>query len=332
MNDLNRGAVSPLAYRCMAGVAGLIGLAGSAIGAWFFGIAIKEQVSAPDVQHVLVATAMLFTLTEMMCFGLVGLLHGDGHKAIRRKLAAAGTVLIVFETLSIFSVQVVVGAGDEAREKSAQHRIVELRLSIERQRQAAAALIESGRVSSQSVIAASRQSGLDAMRRGAEIEGDVMALSSELAKLEASQAPSQASIFGHVGAIALGLLRAVLLSAVGLGMVSLCGVLWNLSRGQSPTKTPPAPAPETRAAIGPQAESVGVPASVPVPADAPVLDRHEAIRAAVMDGTLKPSVRSIQTVHGGSTTTARHHLNRLHDEGVIQDMGTGRGYALVAKN
>ncbi len=332
MNDINQGVVSPWGYRVMAAAAGLIGLAGSAIGAWFFAIAIKQQVSAPEVQHVLVGTAMLFTLTEMMCFGLVGLLHGDDHKAIRRKLAAAGTVLIVFEALSIFSVQVVVGAGDESREKATQHRIVELRLSIERQRQAAAALIESGRVSGQSVIAASRQSGLDAMRRGAEIEGDVLELSAELAKLEASQTPSQASIFGHAGAIVLGLVRAVLLSAVGLGMVSLCGVLWNLSRGQLSTKTPPAPAPETPAAIGSQADSVGVPVPVPTPEPVRVLDRYEAIRAAVLNGSLKPSVRAIQAAHGGSTTTAREHLNRLLDAGLIENQGPGLGYRLAAKN
>lgn len=322
------GPVSPVAFRWMAGAAGLIGLAGSGIGAWFFAIAIREQVSDPSVQHVLVATAMLFTLTEMLVFGLAGILHGGEHKAMRRKLVAAGCLLVCFEAVSIFGAQIVVNAGDDARMQASQTRIAELRVSIARQREAAAALVESGRVSGQSVIAASRQSGLDAMRRGADIEADVLTLSTELAKLEAAQAPSQASIFGKAGAVVLGLVRAVLLSGVGLGMVSLAGVLWHLSRGQAHPEPDPAPAPETLATAGLQPVAGSVPDPVPGCKPAPVPDRYEQVRAGVMAGTLKPSVRSLQAAFGGSTTTAREHLNRLHDEGLIQDMGPGRGYCL----
>ena len=324
------GPVSPVAFRWMAGAAGLIGLAGSCIGAWFFSIAIREQVSDPSVQHVLVATALLFTLTEMLVFGLAGLLHGGEHKAMRLKLVAAGCVLVLFEAVSIFGAQVVVGAADDARMQANQTRIAELRVSIHRQRQASAALVESGRVSGQSVIAASRQSGLDAMRQGADIEAKVLALSAELAKLEAAQAPSQASIFGRAGAVILGLVRAVLLSGVGLGMVSLAGVLWHLSRGQAHNKPDPAPAPETLATAGPQPVVGSVPVSVPEPKPAAVLDRYEQVKAGVMAGTLKPSVRSLQAAFGGSTDRAREDLGRLLAEHLIEDRGRGLGYRLAS--
>jgi hypothetical protein len=332
MNDLNRGAVTPLAYRCMAGVAGLIGAAASVVAIRFFMVSVQSQESDPAIRAVLTFTAVLFVVAEVGLFSLAGLLTRAKHKALRTRLVLAGCVLLAFEVASIFGAQVVIAAGDDARAQATQTRITELKATIDRQRKTATALVEAGRVSGQSVIAASRQSGLAALEKASDLETTTLALSSELARLEAAKVPTQTGIFGEVGTVVMGAIRAVLVSGIGLLMFGLAGVLWRVAHDETHPEPEPSPAPETRATIGPQADQVGVPVPVPVLEPVTVLDRYEAIRAAVMNGTLKPSVRAIQAVHGGSTTTARHHLNRLHDEGVIQDMGTGRGYALVAKN
>ena len=332
MNDLNRGAVSPLAYRCMAGVAGLIGAAASVVAIRFFMVSVQSQESDPAIRAVLTFTAVLFVVAEVGLFSLAGLLTRAKHKALRTRLVLAGCVLLAFEVASIFGAQVVIAAGDDARAQATQTRITELKVSIDRQRKTATALVEAGRVSGQSVIAASRQSGLAALEKASDLETTTLALSTELARLEAAKVPTQTGIFGEVGTVVMGAIRAVLVSGIGLLMFGLAGVLWRVAHDETHPEPDPAPAPETRAAIGPQAESVGVPPAVPVPGDAPVLDRHEAIRAAVLDGSLKPSVRAIQAVHGGSTTTARHHLNRLVDAGLIENQGPGLGYRLTAKN
>jgi hypothetical protein len=332
MNDLNRGAVSPLAYRCMAGVAGLIGAAASVVAIRFFMVSVQSQESDPAIRAVLTFTAVLFVVAEVGLFSLAGLLTRAKHKALRTRLVLAGCVLLAFEVASIFGAQVVIAAGDDARAQATQTRITELKASIDRQRKTATALVEAGRVSGQSVIAASRQSGLAALEKASDLETTTLALSTELARLEAAKVPTQTGIFGEVGTVVMGAIRAVLVSGIGLLMFGLAGVLWRVAHDETHLEPEPAPAPETRAAVGPQAESVGVPASVPVPADAPVLDRHEAIRAAVMNGALKPSVRAIQGAHGGGTLAARNDLNRLVDAGLIENQGPGLGYRLTAKN
>ena len=321
--------MSPLAYRCMAGVAGLIGAAASVVAIRFFMVSVQSQESDPAIRAVLTFTAVLFVVAEVGLFSLAGLLTRAKHKALRTRLVLAGCVLLAFEVATIFGAQVVIAAGDDARAQAVQTRITELKATIARQRETATALVEAGRVSGQSVIASSRQSGLSAMEKAADLEAATLALGAELAQLEATKVPTQKGIFGEVGTVVMGAIRAVLVSGIGLLMFGLAGVLWRVAHDETHPEPLPAPAPEIRAAIGPQANPVGVLPAVPVLEPATVLDRYEAIRAAVLDGSLKPSVRAIQAIHGGSTTTARQHLNRLHDEGVIQDMGTGRGYCLV---
>lgn len=63
---------------------------------------------------------------------------------------------------------------------------------------------------------------------------------------------------------------------------------------------------------------------------APVLDRYEQVKAGVMAGTLKPSVRSLQAAFGGSTDRAREDLGRLKAERLIEDRGRGLGYRLAS--
>lgn len=91
--------------------------------------------------------------------------------------------------------------------------------------------------------------------------------------------------------------------------------------------------------------SVPVPPSISVPAvptvreqAQPAIDKHSTppakpstastvrysrIKAAVMTGTLKPSVRSLQEAEGGGTLAARRYLEQLASEGVIERKGQG---------
>lgn len=317
----------------MAVIAVIIGLAASAVAARFFMLAVNAQEVDPSIRWVLTFVAGLFVVSEVAVFTLAGLLDKVRHKSLRGKLVLAGLVLLTFEVLSIYASQVVIASAQDARAQAVETRALELRATIDRQRQTSAALTETGRLSGQSVVASSRASGVAALERAAELDASTLALASELAKLEAVQVPTQSGVFGQAGAVVMGAIRAVLVSSIGLMFFGLAGVLWRMAHEEAHAKPDPAPAAENPADSGPQVHQVGVlvsvPVSVPKAEPAPVLDRYEAIRAAVLDGSLKPSVRAIQAIHGGSTTTARQHLNRLHDEGVIQDMGTGRGYCLV---
>lgn len=338
MNNLNQGAVSPTGFRWMAVIAVIIGLAASAVAARFFMLAVNAQEVDPSIRWVLTFVAGLFVVSEVAVFTLAGLLDKVRHKSLRVKLVLAGLVLLTFEVLSIYASQVVIASAQDARAQAAQTRAIELRTTIDRQRQTSAALTETGRLSGQSVVASSRASGVAALERAAELDASTLALASELAKLEAEQVPTQSGVFGQAGAVVMGAIRAVLVSSIGLMFFGLAGVLWRMAHEEAHTKPDPAPAAENPADSGPQAHEVGVPVSVPVSVPkaktepAPVLDRHEVIRAAVLDGSLKPSVRAIQAVHGGSTTTAREHLGRLLEAGLIENQGPGLGYRLATCN
>lgn len=320
----------------MAVIAVIIGLAASAVAARFFMLAVNAQEVDPSIRWVLTFVAGLFVVSEVAVITLAGLLDKVRHKSLRVKLVLAGLVLLTFEVLSIYASQVVIASAQDARAQAAQTRAIELRTTIDRQRQTSAALTETGRLSGQSVVASSRASGVAALERAAELDASTLALASELAKLEAVQVPTQSGVFGQAGSVVMGAIRAVLVSSIGLMFFGLAGVLWRMAHEEAHTKHDPAPAAGTPADIGPQAHLVGVPVSVPVSVPkaepAPVLDRHEAIRAAVLDGSLKPSVRAIQAVHGGSTTTAREHLNRLLEAGLIENQGPGLGYRLATYN
>jgi hypothetical protein len=55
--------------------------------------------------------------------------------------------------------------------------------------------------------------------------------------------------------------------------------------------------------------------------------RFKRIKAAVKAGTMKPSIRGIQAVEGGSQYVVMDYLRQLETEGVI--VRAGRGFALA---
>lgn len=329
--------IPPAVWRVASAVSALIGVAASALAARFFWLAVDAQEVDPAIKLALAFAAALFVLAEVALFTIAGLLPTGRHKGLRAKLVVAGCVLLTFEILSIYASQVVIASAADARERAAVTRIGELKATIARQRETAQALVESGRVSGQSVVASSRASGVAALERAAAIEASTLALANELADLERRKVATVSGIFGQVGSVVMAAIRSVLVSSIGLLFFGLCGVLWRMSRTVTPPALHPAPTPTEKpvspATAGLQPELVGVPmpvtVAVPTSETQPVPDRYQVIRQAVIAGELKPSVRSLQARFGGSTTTAREHLNRLHDEGLIQDMGPGRGYCLT---
>jgi hypothetical protein len=330
--------IPPVVWRVASGVSALIGVAASALAARFFWLAVDAQEVDPAVKLALAFAAALFVLAEVALFTIAGLMPNGRHRGLRAKLVLAGCVLLAFEVASIYASQVVIASAADARERAAQTRIGELKSTIARQRETAQALIESGRLSGQSVVAASRANGVAALEKAAAIEASTLALANEMADLERRKVATVSGIFGQVGSVVMAAVRSVLVSSIGLLFFGLAGVLWRMSRADTPPVPQPAPAstekPASPATAGLKPEPVGVPVpesvAVPMAETQPVPDRYQVIRQGVIAGELKPSVRSLQARFGGSTTTARQHLDRLHDEGVIQDMGTGRGYALVA--
>ena len=323
------GPVSPVAFRWMAVIAAVIGLAASAVAARFFMLAVNAQEVDPTFRWVLTFVAGLFVVSEVAVFTLAGLLDRVRHKSLRGRLILAGCVLLAFEVLSIYASQVVIASAQDARAQAAQTRAAELRTTIDRQRQTSAALTETGRLSGQSVVATSRASGVAALERAAQLDASTLALAAELAHIESQQVPTQSGVFGQAGAVVMGAVRAVLVSSIGLMFFGLAGVLWRMAHEEAHPEPDPAPAPETFANTGLQPVAGGVPDPVPGCKPAPVPDRYEQVRAGVMAGTLKPSVRSLQAAFGGSTDRAREDLGRLLAEHLIEYRGRGLGYRLA---
>lgn len=57
--------------------------------------------------------------------------------------------------------------------------------------------------------------------------------------------------------------------------------------------------------------------------------RYRRVRAAVMAGKLRPSIRAIQDAEGGSSVTVRGYLDQMAREGIIMATPDGRSWQLV---
>ncbi|OGB70433.1 MAG: hypothetical protein A2486_07115 [Burkholderiales bacterium RIFOXYC12_FULL_65_23] len=94
-----------------------------------------------------------------------------------------------------------------------------------------------------------------------------------------------------------------------------------------------APAPMECSVIEVKQEEVTAPVTAPVtPVEATVPDgedRYQRLRAGVLAGQIKPSVRALREAGGGGTDTVRRYLQRLAAEGVITK--EGQGYTLASK-
>lgn len=91
----------------------------------------------------------------------------------------------------------------------------------------------------------------------------------------------------------------------------------------APSAETKAPVAKAKRARRPAATAVADGAKIDTGTEGKAAARYERVKAAVLAGKLKPSVRAIQGTEGGSTLIARRYLQQLDNEGVIERNGQG---------
>lgn len=357
--------LSPLAYRALALLAGVIGLSASYVTARLFSMAI--QATEPDgaSRELLLMTATLFVVAELAGFFIVGLLPVHRLRSLRWQLTACAVALVAFEAVSIYGARVALVQSADARAEASKGRAQQLRASIDASRSSAAAFLAAGQRSSQSVIAASRADGAQSIRHASELEGDIQRMVDELARLEAARAPTATAVFGEAGVVALAIAQSLLISGIGLLFLGAAGALLRVARdarcatpvplhvttpqvqGMPRGATPampswsryasaataslatlgaaPAPARPMQCDTRPVVTDAPSNAPTDAPADA---ERFQRVREGIEAGHVKPSIRGIYAAEGASQVIARRYLLALERAGVIESFGPGRGYRL----
>jgi hypothetical protein len=254
------------AYRLLALAAAAIGVACSAITAKFFILGLERTESDGLAREALIAAGVLMIVVELAAFGLSALLPRERLQALRWRLIVTGAALVAFEIATLYAVQVTLVRGADAAHQGASRRIAHLEASIAQNRQAAAALVATGARSGQSVIAASRADGAQALREASRIEQRNADLSAELARLQADQRPTLTTVLGEDGMIGYAVARGVLIVGMGLVMFAAAGALLRAGRNVPATTTAAAaqvPAARSGYAHGLDAAPAGVPTALP---------------------------------------------------------------------
>lgn len=213
------------AYLLMAAVTAAIGLASSAVTAKFFVLGLDKLESDPMARSVLVATGVLMIVTELAAFGLAALLPAHKLRSMRATLLACGALLLAFEATTIYVTQAAIDQASEVEASSASQRIRELQQSIESRRAAAKSLRANGETQSASSNSWTRTLGASALRDALRVEDQIAPMAAELAKLQASAKPTMGSVLGQTGTQIYGIIRGLLISAMGLVMFSAAGAL-----------------------------------------------------------------------------------------------------------
>lgn len=254
------------AYRLLALAAAVIGVACSAITAKFFILGLERTESDGLAREALIAAGVLMIVVELAAFGLSALLPRERLQALRWRLIVTGAALVAFEIATLYAVQVTLVKGADAAHQGASRRIAHLEASIAQNRQAAAALVATGARSGQSVIAASRADGAQALREAARIEQRNADLSAELARLQADQRPTLTTVLGEDGMIGYAVARGVLIVGMGLVMFAAAGALLRAGRSVPATTTAAAaqvPVARSGYAHGLDAAPAGMPTALP---------------------------------------------------------------------
>jgi len=410
--NLPRWAAYLLAVVCTA-----VALGAAWVQFDLFTLAIHLTETRPELRTTMNCMTLLFVGGELLAVFIAGLMPEPGW---RRRLRLLATAAVALEVVMIFGAQVTMARSADAVADAQQGRIEQLRASIASQRRAVDVLTDSARRQSESIHAHTRADGAQSLRRVAAMEAQTLALSRELADLEAKQVATATEVFGERGMIATKVASAVLVSAFCLTFSGAAGALIGTAQAQplahsAGTVTPstsaapaPTPAPAystpvaqrwaagvTLAAIPAAAFAApSVTVTAPVTADtetpraatvptattptameqavtpeaatppavttATVMQedtatnptvvelaatpkparertvtasaattrvRYERIRAGIVTGTIKPSVRAVQSAEGGGTAEVRACLQQLERDGVL--VRSGQGWALL---
>ncbi len=218
------------AYVLLAVVSACIGLASSVVTAKFFVIGLERFESDGAAREVLISTGMLMIATELVAFGLAALLPIGRLRALKTKLIVCGVLLLGFEAATIYITQVALIQSTSAGVTANTTRIGDLRQSIDNRRDAAKTLRANGQAQTTSNHAWVRNQGAATLRDALKVELDIEPMAAELARLEATARPDLHTILGENGMVTYSVIRALLISAMGIVMFGAAGVLLRESR------------------------------------------------------------------------------------------------------
>ena len=303
----------------LAALAGLIGLASSAVTAEFF-IAGLQNTETSTGKTALIAAGILMIAAEVVAFFIAAVL--PKNHSLRLPLLFAGFLILIFEAVTVFSTQHALIQTDTAAQTAAVAKIDYLRSSIAQNQATAASLTMTAQEQVASRFIAQRENGAENLRKAEQLQSQAAAQVKEMSELLSSQKTTLTDTFGSNGMLIYSAARSLLLTITGLIMMSAAGALLRAAVPSVPTPVPATPVPSVPVVPPANVPAVPVVPATPVP-DVPTPGtRYAAARAALISKTLtSPTVRSIQALVGGNTSAARAIQACFVAEGLIERLG-----------
>ena len=338
-------SIIELPWRARVGIALLcigIGVASSTVAGRM--LVHGLEVTEPDTtsRAILTAAGVLMIVTELTAFFLAALLPATRLYQLR----ILGLSLLVFEIVTIGGTRLVLNSSAEAATVAHATRIENVKRAIEARQADVRSLREVGERQTASEHAWARHLGVQTIQKAEALDREIEPLRETLADLQARSRPTLQHALGAELALAHSIAMPVLVSSTGLVLFGVAGLVL---RRSAPVHKPEAPVipkvsglPHWKpivasipvAAVAAPAATAPVPVSVPQPAtdthatetadtDSKDDARYQQLRAAVLAGDVKPSMRAVRNAGYGGTVTVQRYLHRLVAEGVTAKSGQG---------
>lgn len=328
--------LTPRTYRVLGTLAAFIGLAASALGAWFFTLGLQQTERDETARQALILAGVLLTLCQLLAFGTAALLPERLLRRLRWALVGLGIVLFSFEVATMSVTQLALVQSSDVQASANDARIEELKAAIASHRATAAGLRDNAAAQSRSVLASSRERGGQALREAMEIEGRIAPMAIELSELQSAKRPTLTTLLGDDRTVLFAVVRSALIALVGLTMMSASGVLFRVARTaeRAPRPEPLAVPPLAAAVARPQRTVAAAPAAEDDDGEEDIAEgdaeaRYQRVLAAVRSGSVKPNARAIQRAEGSPAEEARQFLARLERESVTRRTASGRAYEVI---
>lgn len=215
--------ISPRILVVLAVLAAAIGLASAAVTAKFFVLGLQQTEGNALATQALVAAGILMIAAEVTAFFIAALLP-HGH-SLRPLLLTAGTLLLVFECVTVFATQHALVQAGTAAQAGQQARIAYLQASIASAQANAASLSATAQEQVGSRFIGQRQDGAQTLQTAQALQQQADTQAQELATLLTQQKTTLADTFGQTGMVVYSAARALLLTITGLVMMSAAGAL-----------------------------------------------------------------------------------------------------------
>lgn len=328
-------------YALLAFVFAVVGICASAVTADFFIVGLLKMEGDATARNALIAAGVLMIVAEVLAFGVAGMLPRKQMGSLRRKLIAFGLALLVFEIVTIYVTQVALAEVSNIEAQSTQTRIKALETTIAGQLASAAALRTNADRQSASSYSWVRVEGAKSLKSAVELETLAAKQGVELADLQTTQRPTMTSILGHQGMVGYSVVRALLISVVGIMMCAAAGALMRARRSANAAAVESA---ATQVAPTHQSKTTDNEAKIFSPLFATGGLRYACIAQVATIGTLsmpaqaqtvqvvtqvaEPIDSTVPAVKGNATTKA---LRQVHPSSIgqevpraaMQDTGTG---------